>query len=116
MSQRLRVLLLFTLLPTWAFAHGEEVLTTVFLFAGSLLFFFVVVLVIPLPYAKKAVLTVVYLTTIGLVTYLTNGWPYFVNMTLINLLIGLVPILTTVSAYLLMWVRRKQREGKQTGF
>jgi hypothetical protein len=116
MSQRLRVLLLFTLLPIWAFAHGEEVLTTVFLFAGSLLLFFVVVLVIPLPYAEKAVLTVVYLTTIGLVTYLTTGWPYFVNMTLINLLIGLAPILTTVSAYLLMWVRRKQREGKQTEF
>lgn len=116
MSQRLKVLLLFTLLPTWAFAHGEEVLTTVFLFVGSLLLFFVVVLVIPLPYAEKAVLTVVYLTTIGLVTYLTNDWPYRVNMTLINMLTGLAPVLTTVSAYLLMWVRRRKQQGKQTGF
>jgi hypothetical protein len=116
MSQRLRVLLLFTLLPTWAFAHGEEVLTTVFLFVGSLLLFFVVVLVIALPYAEKAVLTVVYLTTIGFVTYLTNDWSYRVNMTLINILTGLVPVLTTGAAYLLMWARRKKKQGRQTGF
>ena len=116
MNQRLKALLLFTLLPTWAFAHGEEVLTTVFLFVGSLLLFFVVVLAVPLPYAEKAVLTVVYLTTIGLATYLTSGWPYRVNMTLINTLIGLAPVLTTVSAYLWMWVRRRKQQSKQTGF
>jgi hypothetical protein len=75
----------------------------------------VVVLVIVLPYVEKAVLTVVHLTTIGLVTYLTSGWPYRVNITFINMLIGLALVLTTVSTYLLMWGRRKQREGRQTG-
>ena len=45
MNQRTTCLLLFLLLlPTWAFAHGEEVLTTVFLLAGSLLLFLVGVL------------------------------------------------------------------------
>lgn len=116
MNQRLKALLLFMLLPTWAFAHGEEVLTTAFLFAGSLLLFFVVVLVVPLSYAEKAVLTVVYLTAIGLATYLTSGWPYRVNMTSINMLIGLAPVLTTLSAYLWMWVRRRKQQSRQTGF
>jgi hypothetical protein len=100
------------LLPTWAFAHGEEVLTTVFLFVGSLLLFFVVVLVIPLPYPEKAVLVAVYLITIGLAGYLTSGLPYRVNMTLINVLIGLTPVITTVSAYLLMWGRRRKRSSE----
>jgi len=116
MNQRLKALLFFALLPIWAFAHGEEVLTTISLFIGSLLLFFVVVLVVPLPYAEKAVLTVVYLTTIGLATYLISGWPYRVNMTLINMLIGLAPVLTTVSAYFWMWVRRKKQQARKTGF
>lgn len=115
MNQRSKALLLFTLLPTSAFAHGEGVLTTVFLFVGSLLLFLVVVLVIPLPYAEKAVLTVVYLTTIGLATYSISWWPYRVNITLVNTLVGLAPVLTTVSAYLWMWVRRKKQQGGQTG-
>jgi uncharacterized iron-regulated membrane protein len=35
---------------------------------------------------------------------------------LINMLTGLAPALTTVSAYLLMWVRRRKQQGRQTGF
>ncbi|WP_303312181.1 hypothetical protein [Hymenobacter sp. BT730] len=53
MTQRTKALLFFLLLPTCAFAHGEEVLATVFLFLGSLLLFFVLVLLIPVPYAQK---------------------------------------------------------------
>lgn len=110
MNQRITGLLLFLLLlPTLALAHGEEVLTTVFLFAGSLLVFFVAVLVVPLPYAEKGVLVVVYLLTLGTVTYWTNGLPYPDDMALINWTLGLAPVITTVSAALLMWARRKKR-------
>lgn len=112
MNQRTKALLFFMLLPTWAFAHGEEVLTTVFLFVGSLLLFFVLVLLIPLPYEEKAVLVAVYLTTIGLAVYFTSGLPYRINMTLINMVIGLTPVFTTVSAYLLLWSKRRKQNSK----
>ena len=109
MNQRTTCLLLFLLLlPTWAFAHGEEVLTTVFLLAGSLLLFLVGVLTVPLPYAKKVVLTAVYLVTLAGATYWANGLPYRINMALINWVIGLLPVLTTVSTALFVWARRKK--------
>jgi hypothetical protein len=109
MNQRTtRLLLLFLLMPTWAFAHGEEVLTTVFLFAGSLLLFFVGVLAVPLPYAEKAVLVAVYLLTLAGVTYWASALPYRINTALINWVVGLAPVITTVSAALFMWTRRKK--------
>ncbi|WBA44386.1 hypothetical protein [Hymenobacter canadensis] len=109
MNQRTTgLLLLFLLLPTWAFAHGEEVLTTVFLLAGSLLLFLVGVLAVPVPYAEKAVLVAVYLVTLAVATYWANGLPYRMNIALANWVIGLAPFLTTVSAALLMWARRKK--------
>jgi len=109
MNQRtMGLLLLLLLLPMWAFAHGEEVLTTVFLLAGSLLLFLVGVLAVPLPYAEKGVLVAVYLVTLAVATYWANGLPYRINMALINWAIGLAPVLTTVSAALFMWARRKK--------
>jgi hypothetical protein len=84
------------------------VLTTVFLLAGSLLLFLVVVLGVPLPYAEKAVLVAVYLATLAVATSWTNGLPYRINMALINWVIGLTPVLTTVSAALFMWAKRKK--------
>ena len=103
MNQRTTGLLLFLLLlPTWASAHGEEVLTTVFLLAGPLMLFFVAVLAVPLSHAEKAVLVAVYLATVAVATSWANGRPYRVNMALINWVIGLAPVCTTVSAALLL--------------
>ena len=109
MNQRTTCLLLFLLLlPTWALAHGEEVLTTVFLLAGSLLLFLVGVPTVPLPYAEKTVLVAVYLVTLAGVIYWSDSLPYRINMALINWVIGLVPVLTTVSTALFVWARWKK--------
>jgi len=109
MNQRTTgLLLLFLLLPTWAFAHGEEMLMTAFLFAGSLLLFLVLLLIVPLPYAEKAVMVTVYLVTIVVIICLANMMPYRIDMALTNWIVGLAPVSTTIFAALLMWARRKK--------
>lgn len=103
------LLLLFLLLPTAAYAHGEEILSTFFLILGSLVLFCIVVLLIPIAYTEKAVLVVVYLVTMGGGIYFTNGLPYLVNMRLINTTIGLAPVVACTAAFLFLWNRRRSR-------
>ena len=113
---RLKVLLLFLLLPLVASAHGQEVLLTLLLLVGLL--FFVVILALTLPYAEKAILVVVYLVTLCGAMFGTNQVPYQVNMTLINLVLGLAPVATTVATYLVLRARRTKQTGpelKRTG-
>lgn len=98
------------LLPTWAFAHGVEVLLTVSILFGSLVLFFLLILAIPLFPAERKRLIAVYLVTIGLTVFLTSLLTYWVHETLVNLLIGLTPVITTVSAYLLMRAKRSVQE------
>jgi hypothetical protein len=112
MNHRTKVLLFLLLLPLGASAHGEEVLLTAFLLLGSLVLFLVVILVISVPYAEKAILVSVYLVTIGLALFWTNDLPYRPHMTLINLVIGLAPVGTTVGTYFVVRARRKERTGK----
>jgi hypothetical protein len=109
MNHRLKVLLFFLLLPLVASAHGEEVLLPFLLLVGSLLLFFVVILALSLPYAEKAILVTVYLITIGGALFWTSSMPYQVNITLINFVIGLAPVGSTVATYLVLRARRKNQ-------
>lgn len=114
MNQRTTgLLLLFLLLPAWAFAHGEEVLTTLFLFIGSLVLFFAVMLALPIPYAEKAVLIAIYLVTLAVATFFTMRMPYRINMALINWTIGLAPFGTTVSVGLIQWAKRGKKNVQE---
>lgn len=111
MVDRIRPLqFLLLLLPTEAFAHGEEMLETAFLQGASLVLFLLVVLFIRLPYAKRALLVTVYLLMTGLVWGLMAQLPYQANHRMINLLIGVVPIVGVIAAYgFSTWLPRKQK-------
>ena len=86
-------------------------LLTLLLLVGSLLLFFGVIFALTLPYAEKAILVAVYLVTIGGAMFGTNQVPYQVNMTLINLVLGLAPVATTVATYLVLRARRTKQTG-----
>ncbi|GGF09817.1 hypothetical protein [Hymenobacter cavernae] len=105
------LLLLLLLLPLGAFAHGEEILETVFLQISSFFLFLVTVLLIRISYAKKALLVTIYLLATFLVWRLTDEWPYYDTRRLINVLVGAVPLGSTLVAYGLLMVIQKAKEG-----
>ena len=106
-------LLLLLLLPTLAYAHGEEVLYTLFLGVGSLIVFFIAILIVPATYPEKAVLVTVYLLTLGVVICLTSNLPYLANMRLINTIICLAPPVACAIAFLLLWNRRRSQNAQE---
>lgn len=100
MTERTRTLaFLYWLLPTQAFAHGEDILETALLQVASLFLFFGAVLLVRLPYAKKALLVTVYLLTTVVLWWCLADWPYQANRRLINLLTGGVPFGSVLAAY-----------------
>jgi multisubunit Na+/H+ antiporter MnhC subunit len=111
MNPRLTVLLYFLLLPLVASAHGEEALLPFLLLVGSLLLFLVVILAVYLPYAEKAIVVAVYLVTIGAALFWTTQVPYQGNRTLVNLVIGLALVGSTVATYLVLRARRTKQTG-----
>ena len=112
MNRRTTGLLLFLLLlPTLAFASGNEIIPTLWLMAGSLLLFFQVLFFVRLPLAKKAVLAAVYLLTMWAVLYGSSWLPFLNNLVDFNLTIAIGPVCTTVATWFLL--HRRKRSVKE---
>ena len=108
MNQRTTSLLLFLLLlPTLAFASGNDILPTIYLMAGSLLLFFGVLLLIRLPLTEKMVLAAVYPLTMWAVLHSSDWLPFLNNLIVFNLTVGIMPVLTTVAAWLMLKRRKR---------
>ena len=79
------------LTPLTAFAHGEEVLTTIFIEFGLLVVFICILAFTKIKIEGKLIIGGLYL----LATYLTfnqiENFPYRQNMSLINILVALIP-------------------------
>jgi hypothetical protein len=83
------------LLPAIAFAHGEEILYAVASQLISSIVFLLLLVVVRLPYATKALLVAVFLLTTLVVWASNYGVPYP--------FIGAVPLGCVLLAYGLLW-------------
>jgi hypothetical protein len=111
MTDRTKCLLLVLLLwPTWAFAHGVEILLTVSIVLVSPILFLLVIHFIPLFPTERARLIVVYLVSIALTYFLTSLLSYWEHETLINWLLVLIPIGATRAAYQRLRAKRNRPE------
>ena len=103
MNQRIAGLLLsLLLLPTVAFASGNEIIPTIILMGGALLLFFAVLLLVRLPLTEKIVLAAVYPLTMWAVLYSSSWLPFLNNLVVFNLTVGIMPVFTTVTTWLLL--------------
>ncbi len=102
MNIKQRLLILFLILPSIAFAHGEEVLLTVGISFVSIVIFLIFINLIKLKFAKKLILSAIFSLSTFLVWEFTNTTPYRPNMGKINLLIASVPVVTTLLAYFII--------------
>ncbi|MBO2033392.1 hypothetical protein J4D99_18505 [Siccationidurans ginsengisoli] len=105
-----RLLLCLLLLPTLAFAHGEEILLTVAILVISPILFSLVILCIPFVPAERSRVIVVYLVAIALTFFLTSLLPYGTYNTWINWLLVLVPIAAAIAASHRLRAKRNRSE------
>ena len=110
-QQTTGLLLLLLLSPTLALASGNDIIPTLYLFAGSLVLAFALLLALRLPIAEKVILAAIYLLTMWAVLYGIKDLPFTENRAFVNSAIGLAPALTTVGTWLLL--RRRKRRGKE---
>ncbi|MCO5945658.1 hypothetical protein [Mucilaginibacter flavidus] len=93
---------IFLIMPLMLFAHGEEVIFTLFIQIIAIIIFLIVLIFIKLNSKQKAILAGVYFLAVVLVFFATSTIPYRVNMTGINLSITLIPATCAVLSYILL--------------
>jgi hypothetical protein len=104
------LLAILIFMPFLSFAHGEEVIYTLWIEAVSILIFIVVILAINLNWKEKGILAIVYVLTTSMLLFLTNQIPYRQNMYLINWALILVPVTVTTLSY--FYLKPKFQKGK----
>jgi hypothetical protein len=87
------------LTPLIAFAHGEEVLVTMFLEFGLLVGFISSLAFAKIRIAGKLIIGALYLSALAIVDILTRDWPYRENMALINFLVVIIPSTVFLLSY-----------------
>lgn len=95
----------FTILlamPLMLFAHGEEVIFTLFIQIISIIIFLIVLVFIKLNSKQKATLAGVYFLAVIVVFFATGTIPYRNNMAAINLSVTLIPATCFVLTYVLL--------------
>jgi cell division protein FtsW (lipid II flippase) len=106
------------LLPLCAFAHGQEVLLTLFLPIIPLVIFCLVVSGVELETFGKTVLVVIYLLTLFISFYIIRHWPYNQNADIINWIITTAPPAISFIAFLILrkWERNSTRKKQLKSF
>lgn len=101
---------LIFLTPLTAFAHGEEVLMTIFLEFGLLVVFTLILAYVKIRIEGKLIIGGLYLLTAYLINKLFENWPYRQNMTLISLLVTLIPSTAFLVSYFGLRTRFKKKD------
>ena len=92
--------LLLVVTPLAAFAHGEEVLGTIFLELIVIVILIVGLVTVNLNRKGKLIIGSIYFLTIVLTFTLTNLLPYRQYQTLTNILVVAVPLTTGIASYM----------------
>ncbi|MBS1502649.1 MAG: hypothetical protein JST32_11345 [Bacteroidetes bacterium] len=96
------------LAPIFAFASGDDVLTSFYVIGASIIFFLVALIALKLSYSTKSVLAIVYFLTLFLIIYITRDIPYRDNMNTINSCLGLIPIGVCLIIFLIVKAKNKK--------
>jgi hypothetical protein len=93
------VLLLLFLSPLTVFAHGQEVLETVFVEFVVMVIFVIGLLAIKLNVKGKLIIAAIYILTTVSTFVIINNLPYNQFRTTINIAVGIVPLTIGVLSY-----------------
>lgn len=104
---RFKLLLILSVLPMFAYAHGEEALVPVFLQLLSFIVFAVLMAVIKISGRQKLKLTGIYIGITILTWCIAGIIPYGGNMVAINFLIATIP--PAIILILVSKLKRNQR-------
>ena len=107
-DKRIPFSIILVLLPIFAFASGDDVLSSFYVIGASIIFFLVVLIAIKLNPSGKSVLVIVYFVTLFLMLYLTSDIPYRNNRNIINSCLGLVPIGACLITFWILRVNNKK--------
>jgi len=99
--------IILILLPIFAFASGDDVLSSFYVIGASVIFFLIALIALKFSYSGKFALAMVFFLTLFLMLYLVRNIPYRENMNTINLCLGLVPIGMCLIVYIILRVRKK---------
>ena len=106
-AKRYLYIFFLLLLPLCVFAHGEEVLITLFLPVIPGIIFIIVINRLQMQNFGKGILVVIYVLSLFLSFYLIKNWPYNQNAVRINYCVALAPPTITFLAF---WpVRKRER-------
>ena len=94
--------------PLNAFAHGEEVMITFLLEFVTIVIFLTILFNIKLKAKGKMILVTVYAVSAILTFRLVDNIPYKQNITLINIIVVVVPLVIVYGTYLGLKVRFKK--------
>lgn len=108
-----QLLIICQLLPCYSFAHGEEVLLTLFLPIIPGIIFLFALNFIRLSPKIKTVLIVVYVLALFLPFFITRNWSYNDNVEMINLLVTLSAPALVLVAYLYLRNKEKVSRSKE---
>ena len=102
---KLKLSAILLMLPSLAFASGDSILPTLYLQFASIVVFFVFILFVKLRIVAKLILVWVYVVTVFLIWYLTRNLPFLGNEKSFDLSIGVIPIVTVLIAFALLYRR-----------
>jgi hypothetical protein len=100
-------LFILLVMPLMLFAHGEEVLYTIFIQIISIIMCLIILAVIKLYLNQKAILAGVYFLTVIVVFGSTSTIPYLNNMSTINFAVAFIPGIVGLITYFLLKLNSK---------
>jgi uncharacterized membrane protein len=93
------LLLVLVLMPSLAFAHGEEVLNIIFIQIVSVVLFGVIIAAVKINSKGKVILTCVYIISTLVIWIISGTIPYNDNMRAINFTVAIGPLLVSYLFY-----------------
>jgi hypothetical protein len=100
-------LLILLIMPLMLFAHGEEVLYTIFIQIISIIVFLITLAIIKLDSNKKIILAGVYFLTVIVIFNCTSTISYRNNMSIINFAEVFIPGIVGLITYFLFKLNSK---------
>jgi len=111
MSIERLLLVLLVLLPIPAFAHGEEVLVSLFYDLITVVALIIFILCIKWKSSGKGLLALVVIVSVLIPQVIVSSWPYMDNRMLIDLLCVGIPLISVLVTYFL-FKRKFALKGK----
>lgn len=100
-------LFILLVMPLMLFAHGEEVLYTIFIQIISIIVSLTILVIIKLDSNQKAILAGVYFLTVIVVFGSTSTIPYRNNTNIINFSVAFVPVIVGLITYIILKLNSK---------